>query len=407
MTPLGHPLRVTVGTRTLRLDKEAFATFEAAVRVASGETTRETAKLVVVSRLGQLRVPVRPGFELLVDGAVVGMTPWAGTLTVGEHFVSVRNASDEGSVPQAIEIRATQTTTLDPNIAKLSGRLRVEPTPNDAAVFVDGTKVSQGSFNADVASGRHLVVVSAPWYETTTDAVHVSSRNAQAVRPVLLSLPRAYLDIAAGAVPAFDSTAHLNLGIGCAQPCAGLTATMRGGYNLSPHVALEIGILSFDLNEQASRSLTGYSAFAGGQVTTGYTETASVSMLIGAVGIRYQVFERTPLSFRLSAGMARMFASATSGGEYATGSTVNDFGHVPVSIGAWEPAIMPEVRFGYRVSSGLTFDVGIGFLLTNFPTLAPETAQIVPYGLDTTPARPSFGGIGWAIPVSAAFRLEL
>jgi len=405
-TPLAHPLRVTVGTRTIHVDKEAYATFESRTLVASGETTHVSAKLVIVSRLGKLRVGGPAGFDVVVDGAVVGVTPWEGTLTVGAHFVSVRNAQDDGSTPEMIEVRTGQPQGVVPNVMKLSGRLRVEPTPNDASVLVDGVLATRGSLNAQVASGRHVITVSAPWYQPEAQAVHVSSRTAQALRPVLLAVPRAYVDISAGVVPLFDSTAHLGLGLGCTQQCVGLSTTLRGGYNVTPHVAFEAGILWFQLTEQASGTLAGTTS-SGTQVVASYTENASATVIAGVASVRYQAFPRTPFSLRLSAGLARTFSNAASAGSYFVGSEYRPFGHDPYSIASWGAVLLPEVRFGYRFSSGLTIDAGIGLLITNFPSVPAETAQLAPNGLDTTPPRPSYGGIAWAIPLTFAFRLEL
>lgn len=404
-TPLARPLRVTIGTRTIRVNKEAFATFESRVLVASGETTHVGAKLVIVSRLGQLHVGGRAGFDVVVDGAVVGVTPWDGTLTVGEHFVSVRDASDAGSAPRAIEIRTGQTIDVVPDVKKLSGLLRVEPTPNNASVFVDDVLVSRGSFNAQVASGRHVITVSAPWYEQAIEPVSVSSRVAQALRPVLAAVPRAYVDIGAGVVPLYDATGRLGLGLGCTKQCVGLSTTLRGGYNITSHVALELGMLFFQLPQEASSTFTGTTA-SGAQVNATYTESASSFFIAGVASVRYQAFTRTPLSLRLSAGLARMFLTVAGDGYYAFGSGTLTFGHVPLSVASWGPVLMPEVRYGYRFSTGLTIDVGVGLLIASFPTIPAEKAQI-PNALVETPARPSFGGVGWAIPLTIAFRLEL
>jgi hypothetical protein len=406
-TPLTRPIRVTVGTRSVRVAEPAFAPFETRVLVASGETERLAAHLVVVSRIGRVRFGGAAGFEVLVDGAVVGVTPWEGSLGAGAHLVRVRNAKDEGSEPRAVEVRTGHTVEIVPEIHRLSGRLRVEPTPGDARVSIDGVVASRGSYVGDVTSGRHEVAVSAPWYETHTQAVWVSSRAAQAVRPVLQPVPRAYADVSAGVVPLFDATAHLASGA-CTDSCIGMFAALRGGYNVTARVSLELGLLGFTLPQKTSRS---YDDTTLGGVTAHayYTESANAQLIIGAAGVRVRLFDRTPLTLRLTAGPARIGLTTTGLGSYCTDASnvCPSFGHDGVSRVYWGAAIMPEVRFGYRFSTGLSLDAGVGLLLATFPSLAGSTAQL-PNGLAGTPPSPSFGGgVAWAIPVSAAFRLEL
>src|SRR5207249_7228183 len=133
--------------------------------------------------------------------------------------VALRNGADEGSPARAVQID-TATTEIAPAVGKLEGSLRVEPTPSDATVAIDGKEVSDGSWTGNLPSGQHEVTVRATWHETITQPVRITSRSSQAVRPVLETVPRAFLEIAAGFLPLYETSARLELGP-CNDACFG------------------------------------------------------------------------------------------------------------------------------------------------------------------------------------------
>src|SRR5262249_27673080 len=87
--PLIDPLRVGAGSHTLRVFKAGFEPFESRVDVAGGQIVRVTAALKPLRASGRLRVSENDGkrLEVLVDGALVGVTPWDGVLSLGPHAV--------------------------------------------------------------------------------------------------------------------------------------------------------------------------------------------------------------------------------------------------------------------------------------------------------------------------------
>jgi hypothetical protein len=159
----------------------------------------------------------------------------------------------------------------------------------------------------------------------------------------------------------------------------------------------------------ANGYIAGTSLSTGTQVNAYYAEGVDVQTTSGVVGARYQLFDRWPLSFRLSVGVGRMFESVTGAGNYLVGNETiaRSFGHYSGFIPTWSVLVMPEVRFGYRVSSSFVVDLGVGLMLMNVGALPHDTSQRAPDGLDDTPPRASLGGIGWALPLTAAIRLEL
>ena len=107
-TPLASPLRTGVGTRVVRVTKAGWAPFETTLRVASAETSVVQAHLSIVSELGHLHVEEARGaaFEVRVDGAPVGTTPWDGEVSAGEHSVALHGSNHRGVTPQPVVVEA-------------------------------------------------------------------------------------------------------------------------------------------------------------------------------------------------------------------------------------------------------------------------------------------------------------
>src|SRR5512133_1763754 len=80
--PFSAPVRVLGGRHTIRIFKDGYVAYEARVDVPLRATIAVDARLSPLSGAGLLRVddPANAGFEVHVDGAVVGLVPWEGTL---------------------------------------------------------------------------------------------------------------------------------------------------------------------------------------------------------------------------------------------------------------------------------------------------------------------------------------
>src|SRR5205823_6095376 len=162
---------------------------------------------------------------------------------------------------------------------KLEGALRVEPTPSDAIVLVDGKEVAHGSWSGKLPSGQHEVTVRALWHETVTQPVRITSRSSQAVRPILETVPRAYFEIAAGFIPVYDATAHLELGA-CNDACFGTFLGVRGGYQITERISAELFVDTFIMPRESRGTMTS-STRTGEAVDVTYGEQADATAIIG------------------------------------------------------------------------------------------------------------------------------
>ncbi|MFZ5890086.1 MAG: PEGA domain-containing protein [Myxococcota bacterium] len=89
VTPLANPLRVDMGPRRIRVTKPGFKEFNQTVEIVGGGQSTLDARLNQETHEGTLRVVGGVGTTIRVDGKVVGMGQWQGTLPSGLHTVEV------------------------------------------------------------------------------------------------------------------------------------------------------------------------------------------------------------------------------------------------------------------------------------------------------------------------------
>lgn len=362
-TPVADaPLRVTVGSRRVRVEKEGFASFETTVTVASGETRDVLAELAVIVEVGRMRVTCASGcaMDVRVDGAPVGRTPWEGAVSAGEHTVALVGEGDTGTLARAVHVATGRTEHVELAPAPLPAVIRVEPSPTDANVSMDGRVVSRGTWASSAPSGAHAIDVSAPWYLPYHADVMLTSRAPTELRVVLDPIHRLSMQLFAGPIflPTYDAPANR----GCTS-CVGYLLGGRVSFSFTRRFAGEIFFVPST------------------NIVNSATWDATVFLSFGGFSGKLEFFDRTPLTLRLWAG----------------------FGSVAVAgTGAWTAVAAPEVRFGYRVSKTIVVDVGVAV----FAFSVPQTAGYV-LAEDGLPRHITNGGFGLAVPVTGGLRADL
>jgi len=369
--PLDGPIRVSVGTRVVRLTMPGWASFEVTARVASGETARVSATLAMVVQRGRLRVVEEGGrvFEVRVDGAPVGTSPWEAEVAKGEHVVALRGPHDTGSTPTAVDVAAGATTNLTLRANVLPAVLRVEPSPTSASVAVDGSVVSRGTWSGTVPSGTHVVDVVADWHDPVQVRVAVSSGEPQTIRPSLERVRRLYIELFGGVTlrPIYGVTGPDD----CSGGCIGQHGGVRAGWLVAPRIGVEMFVNQTNNHRDSDVHLQGGSTF---------TNQADVSLSGGGVSARYQWLDRTPVTVRVSAGL--------------------DLG-TALGVPFWTPFAGPEARFGVRISRTVLIDAGAAALLFTMPAVAAR-----PFQVQGVPFNGYSGGLGVAFPVTAGLHLD-
>jgi PEGA domain len=164
--PLLVPLRVAAGSHIVQLYKDGFAPFGTRLEVAGGRTVHVQVRLRALERVGRLRVVEQGGMALdvLVDGGMVGATPWEGRLAPGEHIVVLRGAGRLGTAPMPVVVEVDQTTRLTLAAEELTAEIRIEPVPANASVALDAIAVGRGVWSGRLRAGTHKVEVAAPGF---------------------------------------------------------------------------------------------------------------------------------------------------------------------------------------------------------------------------------------------------
>jgi len=323
--PLTESLRVSVGTRIMRVEHEGFQPRSESVVVLSGERRSIAVTLDPIAQRGTLRVREASGraLDVRVDSAVVGRTPWEGVVSSGEHAVSLHGAGDIGATALAVVIATNETREVTLAASMLPGNLRIEPTPPNATVSIDGRITVEGTFDGDLPSGEHTVEVTSPWYVAHRERVVVSSREPHTIRVVLAPVSRAYVEGILGFIllPTYATSATC----GTLDPnCLGWIVAMRGGYAITERFAAELAYYAYV-------EIRRYDASA----------NAGVFLSGGIVSAAYRLFDRVPITLRLGAGASR---------ESAAGE-------------GYTPLVVPEIAVGWRVAERVRVDFALSALL--------------------------------------------
>jgi hypothetical protein len=212
-TPLPGPLRIGPGHHEIRAYKEGYDPYGASVDVTGQQAVDVT--LTSLSTGGRLRVVEQRGrpLDVVLDGVVVGKTPWEGGVAVGEHVVLLRGSIDLDALPVCskdemvaapgklistplsnvelgtqpvqvrVELRELSTMTL--TAESLDTWIRIEPTPAGATVAIDSEVVGRGTWEGRLRVGEHKVEFAAEGFVPETRIVKLESRKRKLVKVAL------------------------------------------------------------------------------------------------------------------------------------------------------------------------------------------------------------------------------
>ncbi|WP_437655254.1 PEGA domain-containing protein [Sorangium sp. So ce1182] len=391
--PPVNPIRVGAGIHTVRILKEGYAPFETRVEVAGGRTEPVPVKLVVSAESGRLKVAERSGLKLdvLVDGEVVGQTPWEGLLSVGQHSVALRGEKSLGTGPAAAPVKAGQLTTLSLRAEELEALLSVDPSPAGATVIIDGVSVGGGSWEGALRAGAHRIDVREDGFRPVTRQLSLA-RGQRLELPIALQRdedaarwqepPKFTFDVSAGlpmtwsfggdVAGACDDSCSRSVGIGG----LGLFhAGYESGSGWGGGVTLGY-VAAFQKTTDREASITPFSRDASASPFDPAQGTADDRLrlsgfVVGAAG-SFHTGERFPWLFRLGAGA--VLGSVRDRRENFVPKTVMTDGAV-VDVHRAEDTdsanffyLAPEVRVGVRLGERIEISAGLqGLLLFAVP----------------------------------------
>jgi hypothetical protein len=139
-SPLKEPVLVDMGQHELKVELAGFKPFTRMVQVAGGGTTVVDFALEVEKHEGVLRVIVGHDAVIRVDGKMVGMGQWQGTLPSGVHSVE---ATAKGKQPYVADslVQDNQTATMRINLQNEPSRAPAASSGVPAWLLVGGAVV--------------------------------------------------------------------------------------------------------------------------------------------------------------------------------------------------------------------------------------------------------------------------
>jgi PEGA domain len=316
--PSVDPIRVPAGTHMVRLFKEGFAPFEARVDVAGGVSTSVPVKLLVLTASGRLRVTEQTGksVNVVIDGGVVGLTPWEGDLAVGDHMVVLRGDGNIGTAPVGAPIQARQRSTLSLRVEELDALLRVDPTPGGATVTIDAVPVGRGTWEGALRAGAHWIEVRQHGYVPVKRQVSLA-RGQQEKLAVTLERdddaevwrkPSKFtFDLTGGfvAIPSLGGDVEAGCtGVCSRTPGLGALGLFNVGYERGSGLSfgVTLGYLTvFQSVEQRSAAIVPVGK-PGEPIIV--DDALRMSAFIGGPTVGYRLGEAVPVTLRLGAGVA-------------------------------------------------------------------------------------------------------
>jgi hypothetical protein len=403
VTPLPSPIVVNAGTHSVRVSSEGFESFEAQVPVAGKQRKTVQAKLRRLAKSGNLLVKEAGGqtLDVVIDGAVVGKTPWQGVLSVGVHAVMLRGEGDLGSLPGAATVKENETSSVTLVATKLDAKVRVEPVPATSRVDIDGVAVGAGIWEGQLTSGSHTIEVYAPGHLPYRKPINVSSGRREIVRVALerdlndpmwsaAFRPHLFVELTGGLgfAPSFGTSAEaacnsdVALDSGTVSGCAdrsrpfGFIVGGRGGYQISSGLALEVFMGYLQLSNSLKRAVLAEGERQRTYGSSDFSDKTSLSAPLAALSASYHFFDKTPLTLRIWAGAMRAHVKHEVGGTFAgdvayadamneqqTARLEQRVAPFEPATNVWVPLLGPEVRFGYRIGKRFQIDVGVAGLL--------------------------------------------
>jgi PEGA domain len=416
--PFNAPVRVLGGKHVIRIFKDGYAAFETRVDVTVGATVPLDARLAPLAGAGLLRVddPAAEGFDVFVDGSVTGRVPWEGTIGLGRHLVWIQKG-DRGSAPGSIVVLEGQTALAQLTPSPLGPPLRIDVTPPEADIAIDGVTLGERRWEGRLPIGAHRIMISEDGYKTRSIPLVVQngSLKAEQMRLALTVDPdsprwprpargRLTFGVFGGYIGA--TTLHSDAEAACPARCfatpgvsgyfAGIRAAFRLKLGLAPE--LSAGFMSFGASVDRGAQTT----FLSRQTERSYAVSYRLSdpiHLSGAmlgVGMSFRAPIKPYLGILARTTVGALLSRAT---DPITGTAGTDGPTVPISVSnrdevlpATLPFVMPEIGAQFTVGSFLLgASVGAAFFPFHGPRFSHTDTGVAPQCEVTHP-----GGVGCA-----------
>ena len=417
--PLKGAMRLSAGTHNIRVTEEGALPFEARVDLTGKQSAIVNVRMAALTQAGTLHVVEHAGgtFEVVVDGAVVGKTPWEGALAPGDHVIFLRGDSDIGTPPIHAVVRVNEVVNLDLPTEHLGPEINIKPQPAAADVSIDGVDVGRGPWKGRLRKGPHQAVIKLDGYTPYTLTFNIGETVSDLdvhLEPVVVGA-RPHVSLELDASAALGALWGGGLVSKCTGSCSesvpiGFDGLFHGTYNFSSGLGLGIhaGYLLL------SRSLDGRpdTVTSLGRPPSAGAVKDSVRLGGFAVGAdaQFRLGSDWPLTLRLGVGaLIASIKDSRSGTFTDSQSTAYDV-DIAQSGGATYLYVAPEIRFGRRFGEHFELNVGTQLLvLAGLKTPSWDATQTVSSGSDgigTFPSESLSGGVMLAVTPGIGARYE-
>lgn len=386
--PLSEPTRVVAGRNVVRMYLDGYSVFETQVVSARGKETTVEPKFELLGTVGRMRVKEKSGVvaDVLVDGVVVGKTPWEGALAPGEHAVWLSAEGGRGTAPTRARVILAQKTETVLELAPIVSTMRVSVTPPAATLSLDGVALGTGSLDLALPAGGYKLDATLDGFSAHTQTVEIATGKLAkfqiTLRPLAATSDADPFEL--GLTGAATLSPELD-GIDCDDCTRGLGVggyvSVVGGYRLPFGLGFDVEVgyhrASATLDRTVSLTPVGLEPRS-----TSFEETWFMTGATLLGGASY----RPPLG-----DLMLLVVSSRFGGYFGGGSVTRDVkasGDDPLSIGPYKSGsemfgfvIKPEVRLGLSVTEWLDVWVS-GAAMVVFPLSVDPWGyeELVPLG---------------------------
>ena len=369
-------MRVATGSHVVRIYKDGSQPFEKRVEVAGRQSVVVDGKLEALGVSGRLSVTEDggKGATVVVDGIVVGKTPWQGPVTVGDHVVFLRGEGNVGTQPASASVHINQVTPIVLALEALECPLRVTPVPSGASVAIDGVVVGAGLWDGRLRKGLHKIEIAQTGFVPESHQVDLvpgheqrldirlerdpSSPLWQKQRPALL-----YGDIS----PSFPIAIALGGDVasgGSASFPLGVAGRAHVGYELPSGIGFGLTAGYLYLARDIDNRDTVLRPVGKAEARGSATDHLSLKGLLVGASAHLHRGDVMPLLFRVSAGVFLADAADRRDGSFAQSNA-------PALAVATRRStdhgsylyLAPEVRVGWRVAEHIELTAGADITL--------------------------------------------
>lgn len=161
---------VLIGTHTLAVSKEGYATRTCTITVEEGKVTPVDLQLenggtvIIRSNVSNARV--------YVDGQYKGVAPYTHSDGAGRYQITVK-ADGYNDVTRSVVIAAGQTNSETITPTPLTGAAQIYTYPSQTKIYIDGKYVGDAPYRFEGTPGKYIVTAIAYGYKSKTQEINI------------------------------------------------------------------------------------------------------------------------------------------------------------------------------------------------------------------------------------------